>query len=67
MLADVRDVERVLDLAVGCGLDLGRPVAVLAAAVLPFLDDADRPAEVMARYLAATPSGSRSRTSLMRR
>jgi hypothetical protein len=58
VLADVRDTERVLDLAVEAGLDLGRPVAVLAVAVLPFLDDADRPAEVMARYLAAMPPGT---------
>jgi O-methyltransferase involved in polyketide biosynthesis len=58
VLADVRDVERVLELATDAGLDLGRPVAVLAVAVLPFLDDTDRPADVMARYLAAVPSGS---------
>ena len=58
ILADVRDVEQVLVLARRSGLDLGRPVAVLAVALLHFVGDADGPAELMARYLAALTSGS---------
>ena len=58
LLADVRDAAQVLDLATSSGIDLGRPVAVLAISVLHFLDDAEDPAGLMARYLAAAPSGS---------
>ena len=56
--ADVRGAEQVLDLAVRSGLDLGRPSAVLAVSLLHFLADADAPAQLMGRYLAALPSGS---------
>jgi hypothetical protein len=58
VLADVRDAPQVLDLAVAAGLDLDRPVAVLALALFHFFSDADRPAELTARYLAALPPGS---------
>jgi len=58
VLADVRDAPRVLDLAAGAGLDLDRPVAVLALALFHFFSDNDRPAELMARYMAALPPGS---------
>jgi SAM-dependent methyltransferase len=58
VLADVRDAPRVLDLAHEAGLDLDRPVAVLAVALLHFFTDADRPAELMSHYLAALPPGS---------
>jgi len=58
VLADVRDAPQVLDFAVGAGLDLDRPVAVLALALFHFFSDADRPAELTARYLAALPPGS---------
>jgi S-adenosyl methyltransferase len=58
VLADVRDVPRVLELARLAGLDLDRPVAVLAVALFHFFTDADRPAELTARYLAALPPGS---------
>ncbi len=58
VLADVRDVPRVLDLAVGSGLDLDRPVAVLAVALFHFFGDDDRPAELTARYTAALAPGS---------
>jgi S-adenosyl methyltransferase len=56
--ADVRDARDVLDLARGAGLDLDRPVAVLAVALFHFFPDADRPGELMAHYLAALPPGS---------
>lgn len=58
VLADVRNVEQVLDLATRAGLDLDRPIGLLAVSLLHFLADADRPAELMARYVAALPSGS---------
>ncbi|MDT7581713.1 MAG: hypothetical protein QOK35_2977 [Pseudonocardiales bacterium] len=58
VLADVRDAPRVLDLAADAGLDLDRPVAVLAFALLHFFADADHPAELTARYMAALPPGS---------
>ena len=58
VLADVRDLPQVLELAAGAGLDLERPTAVLAVALLHFFADADRPAELMAGYLAALPPGS---------
>ena len=47
--ADFLDAEQVLDLAVADGgLDLDRPVAVLAVAVLHFVPDDRGPAETMA-------------------
>jgi len=57
--ADFLDVERVLDEAVReGGLDLGRPVALLAVAVLHFVPDDHGPAETMARYMGALAPGS---------
>ena len=56
---DIREPRLVLQHAVATGLlDLGRPVAVLFIAVLPFIDDADRPAELIAEYMSATAPGS---------
>lgn len=57
--ADIRDVRRVLGLAVDVGgLDLSRPVAVLAVAVLHFVADDDRPADLMAEYMDRLAPGS---------
>jgi S-adenosyl methyltransferase len=58
VLADVRDAPRVLDLAADAGLDLDRPVAVLALALFHFFADVDRPAELMSHYMATLPPGS---------
>jgi hypothetical protein len=58
VLADVRDAPRVLGLAVESGLDLARPVAVLAVALFHFFGDDDRPAGLAARYTAALAPGS---------
>ena len=58
VLADARDASRVLALAAEAGLDLDRPVAVLAVALLHFFADADDPAQLVARYMAALPAGS---------
>jgi hypothetical protein len=56
---DILDPERVLAEAVDRGeLDLRRPVAVLAVAVLHFVPPERRPAEVMAQYLEAVVPGS---------
>jgi hypothetical protein len=59
LAADFLDPEHVLDQAVAVGgLDLRRPVAVLALLVLHFVPDERRPAEVMARYLRDAAPGS---------
>ena len=55
---DIREPAQVLRDAVHAGLDLHRPVAVLFIAVLHFVDDSDRPAELIAQYMAATAPGS---------
>lgn len=56
---DVREPDRVLAAAAGTGLlDLDRPFAVLLVAVLHFIQDEDRPAEFIGRYMAAAAPGS---------
>ncbi|HMA46674.1 MAG TPA: SAM-dependent methyltransferase [Frankiaceae bacterium] len=56
---DLRHVDAVLHAAtVTQGLDLGRPVAVLLVAVLHFLPDADRLADIVRGYWTALASGS---------
>ncbi len=56
---DVRDVGAVLSSPEVRGLlDLSRPVAVLMVGILPYLTDADRPAELVARYRDAVVDGS---------
>jgi hypothetical protein len=57
--ADLRSPEAVLGLPEVRGfLDLGRPVAVLMLAVLPFVAEADHPAEIVAGYREGTAPGS---------
>ncbi|MEJ2869786.1 SAM-dependent methyltransferase [Actinomycetospora sp. OC33-EN08] len=57
--ADLCDVDAVLDdAAVRAVLDLDRPVALLAVALLHFVGDDRRPAEVLARYRDALAPGS---------
>src|SRR5689334_8693366 len=57
---DLRRPDQVLDSPeVRDLLDLTRPVAVLAVAVLHFLPDSDDPAGVLARYRDAVAPGSR--------
>ena len=56
---DIREPSKVLKEAVNTGLlDLARPVAVLFIAVLHFIDNADRPAELIGQYMDATAPGS---------
>lgn len=57
--ADIRDVDAVLaSPEVRDLLDLTRPVAVLMVAILPYVGDDDRPAELVARYRDAIVDGS---------
>ncbi len=57
--ADFLDVDSVLgDPATRSVLDLDRPVAMLAVALLHFVGDESRPADVLARYRDALAPGS---------
>jgi hypothetical protein len=57
--ADLRDPAQILaDPQVREVLDFGQPVALVLVAVLHFLPDEDKPAEVVAALLDALPSGS---------
>ncbi|MFF9151619.1 SAM-dependent methyltransferase [Streptomyces sp. NPDC014846] len=59
VLGDLRDPRSVLDHpGVREVVDFGEPVALLLAAVLHFLTDADRPAEIVAALRDALPPGS---------
>jgi hypothetical protein len=57
--ADLRAVDEVLHHpAVNELIDFRRPVGLLLVGVLLFVPDADRPADLIARYRAALPAGS---------
>ena len=58
--ADVRDPQAVLGSVevARCGLDLGRPIAVLMAAMVQFIADEDDPAGVVGAYRDASAPGS---------
>ncbi|GGP69729.1 SAM-dependent methyltransferase [Saccharothrix coeruleofusca] len=57
--ADVRDPEAVLSSAeCRAMLDLTKPIAVLMVAILPYLLESDRPAEVVTAYRDAIAPGS---------
>jgi S-adenosyl methyltransferase len=55
--ADLRDPERILDLAAGV-LDFRRPIAVLLLAILHHIDDEDDPQKIVAMLMNAVPPGS---------
>ena len=55
--ADLREPGPILDRAAQT-LDFSRPVAIMLLAVLQLLSDDDEPYRVVARLLAAVPSGS---------
>lgn len=58
--ADVRNPREVLDAPeLARTIDLTRPVALLAVAVLHFVADEDGPARIVRTYADALPSGSR--------
>jgi hypothetical protein len=57
--ADLRDPDTILaHPTVGRLLDLDKPVGLIATHVLHHLDNRDRPAAVLARFCAATVTGS---------
>jgi hypothetical protein len=57
--ADLHDPDAILgDLVVRQTVDFGQPVALMLVAVLHFFSDADKPADIVARLLAALPGGS---------
>jgi hypothetical protein len=55
--ADLRDPQRILDLAAEV-LDFRRPVAVLLLAILQHIDDEDDPVKIVATLMNAVPPGS---------
>jgi len=55
--ADIRDTGKILDQASGV-LDFSQPVAVMLLGVLHCIPDEDDPAAIVARVMAAVPSGS---------
>jgi hypothetical protein len=55
--ADLRDTDKILSEAAGL-LDFSRPVAVMLMAILQHIDDEEDPYGIVARLLAAVPSGS---------
>jgi hypothetical protein len=58
--ADLRQPEAIVNDAVTREmLDFGRPVALLLVAVLHFIPDEDKPAEIIATLLDALPPGTR--------
>jgi hypothetical protein len=57
--ADLRQPEAILnDAGTREVLDFGRPIALLLVAVLHFIPDEDKPAEIIATLLDALPPGS---------
>jgi len=55
--ADLREVDRILELAAGT-LDFTRPVAIMLLAVLHYIPDLGEAQRVVARLVSAVPSGS---------
>ena len=55
--ADARDTAAVLDRAAQT-LDFGAPVAVMVLCTMQYVADTDRPHDIIARLMAAVPSGS---------
>jgi hypothetical protein len=57
--ADARQPEAILaDPTLSATLDLSQPVALMLFGILHFLPDSDDPRSIVARFLAALPSGS---------
>jgi S-adenosyl methyltransferase len=55
--ADIRDTKKLLDAAADV-LDFSQPVALMLIGILQLIPDSDHPAGILARLLAAVPSGS---------
>jgi O-methyltransferase involved in polyketide biosynthesis len=57
--ADLREPEKILAAATAAGtLDFTKPLALMLVAVLHFLPDAERPAEIVSTLVDALPPGS---------
>ena len=57
--ADARDPETILaDPKLSGTIDLSKPVALMLFGIMHFLPDSDDPQSIVARFLAALPSGS---------
>ena len=55
--ADLRDTDRILDLAAGT-LDFSRPVAIMLLAILHYIPDTDEAQRIVTRLVDRVPSGS---------
>ena len=55
--ADLRDTDRILELAAGT-LDFTQPVAIMLLAILHYIPDLDQARRIVARLVSAVPSGS---------
>ena len=55
--ADLRDTDRILELAAGT-LDFTQPVAIMLLAILHYIPDLDQARRIVARLVSAAPSGS---------
>ena len=55
--ADLRDPDRILELAAGT-LDFSQPVAIMLLAILHYIPDLDQAQQIVARLVSAVPSGS---------
>ncbi|MFZ0188390.1 MAG: SAM-dependent methyltransferase [Streptosporangiaceae bacterium] len=55
--ADLRDTDRILELAAGT-LDLSQPVAIMLLAILHYIPDIAEAQRIVARLVGAVPSGS---------
>jgi O-methyltransferase involved in polyketide biosynthesis len=55
--ADLRDTDRILELAADT-LDFGQPIAIMLLAILHYIPDLDEAQQIVARLVAAVPTGS---------
>ena len=55
--ADLRDTDRILELAAGT-LDFSQPVAIMLLAILHYIPDTAEAQRIVARLVGAVPSGS---------
>jgi hypothetical protein len=55
--ADLRDTDRILELAAGT-LDFSQPVAIMLLAILHYIPDLDEAQRIVARLVGAVPPGS---------
>jgi SAM-dependent methyltransferase len=57
--ADIRDPGSIIDSGLVRGvLDFGEPIALVLSAILHFIPDEERPAEILRAFVEALPAGS---------